>query len=220
MNPDVEVYSFLSNLPEDVLIKIVVQYCHEVDTVCRFSVASPDGRRMTSDPRVMARWVFERQLNGCQSYVNDTVIACARESGCPRRFTYALMHTLLAQYGGDVHAQNDYAIWWAARQGRADVVEMLCARFGADVHALNDRALRTAAQNGCVTVVEMLCARFGADVHAENDFALRAAAQNGRDTVVEMLCDRFGADVHAENDRALRVAAQMDMTPWLSRSRI
>jgi hypothetical protein len=35
-----------------------------------------------------------------------------------------------------------------------------------------------------------------------------------------MLRARFGADVHALNDRALRTAAQMDMTPWLSRSRI
>jgi ankyrin repeat protein len=56
-----------------------------------------------------------------------------------------LVQTLLAS-GADVHAQDDWALRWAAYDGQTETVQTLLAS-GANVHANNGYALRWAAED-------------------------------------------------------------------------
>jgi ankyrin repeat protein len=61
----------------------------------------------------------------------------------------------LIENGADIHADNDYALQWAAGNGHLDVVRYLVEN-GADIHADNDLALRYTAGNGHLDVVRFL----------------------------------------------------------------
>jgi len=84
-----------------------------------------------------------------------------------------------------VHANDDHALRWAARNGHTAIVCYLLAA-GANVHADDDHALRWSAQNGHTAIVRCLLAA-GAKVRAENDAPLRSAAANGHAEVVRIL---------------------------------
>ena len=60
-------------------------------------------------------------------------------------------------HGADVHADSDWALRAASRDGHLAVVEILLAH-GANVHALNDAALREASERGHLAVVQALLA--------------------------------------------------------------
>lgn len=106
--------------------------------------------------------------------------------------------------GADIHAQDDYALQWAASRGHLDVVEYLLAA-GSDIHANEDFALRWAVEHSQTEVVACLLAA-GADPHAEKDSPLRMAAGDGCLPIVECLL-AAGANVHAEDGLALYWAA-------------
>jgi bacterioferritin-associated ferredoxin len=57
--------------------------------------------------------------------------------------------------GANVHADNDYALYWASYKGHTEVVKVLLAA-GANVHANDDGALRWASYNGHTEVVKVL----------------------------------------------------------------
>ena len=109
----------------------------------------------------------------------------------------------LVSEGADIHAGDDQALKWAARNGYLEVVEFLVEN-GADIHAWDDFALEQAACNGHLEVVEFLVS-IGADIHTCEDLALRKAAYNGHLEVVKFLVEN-GADIHAWGNRALRFA--------------
>ena len=70
----------------------------------------------------------------------------------------------LIENGADVHARDDYAIRYSAKNGHIEVVKYLIDN-GADIHACNDFALRYSAANGHLEVVKYLIEN-GADVQA------------------------------------------------------
>ena len=133
-------------------------------------------------------WFFK--LFGAKATIADVVKALHRkkrsdwEGWLLSRNNLPLIKALLAN-GADVHANNDWALRYAALYGYLDVVKFLVAN-GADVHAYDDWALRNAACYGCLAIVKFLVAN-GADVHANNDEALRNAAYNGYLNVVKFL---------------------------------
>ena len=131
----------------------------------------------------------------------STALITAAENGHD-----GVVNLLCANFGADVHAQEDEALSLAAACGHYRVVEILC-KHEADVHACNAHALRMATVFSHYQVVDLLCAQFGANVHAKEDEALSVAAGYGHYRVVEILC-KHGADVHARNDTALRWAAE------------
>jgi ankyrin repeat protein len=57
----------------------------------------------------------------------------------------------MVESGADIHAENDYALRWAASYGHLDVV-MFLVQSGADIHAENDYAFRSSASNGHLDV--------------------------------------------------------------------
>ena len=87
--------------------------------------------------------------------------------------------------GADIHANNNYALSWAAYKGRLEVVQFLLDH-GAYIHAKNDRVIRWAANCGHLEIVQFLLER-GANVRAENDAALRVAADAGQLETVKLL---------------------------------
>ena len=103
--------------------------------------------------------------------------------------------------GIDIHADDDWALRYAAFNGHLEVVQYLIDK-GADIHAYDDYALRYAAINGYLEVVRYLIDN-GANIHARNDDALRCAAFNGHLEVVQYLIDK-GADIHADDDWAFK----------------
>ena len=92
---------------------------------------------------------------------------------------------LLLDRGADVHADDDYALHWAALKGRTETVALLLDR-GANVHAYDDSALRWAVLNGHTDTVALLLDR-GADVRADDDCALHWAAKYGHTDIVALL---------------------------------
>lgn len=66
--------------------------------------------------------------------------------------------------GADVHAQEDWALQWAAERGDEKIVKLLLSA-GADVHAWDDGPLRAACWHDRPEVVKLLLAA-GADVDA------------------------------------------------------
>jgi ankyrin repeat protein len=62
---------------------------------------------------------------------------------------------LALENGANVHANNDYALQRASRNGHKDVVELLL-KNGANVHAYDDYALQLASANGRKDVIELL----------------------------------------------------------------
>ena len=111
----------------------------------------------------------------------------------------------LIENGVDIHANDAYALRWAAQNGHFDVVKLLLDN-GADIHAFCDYALGRAAENGHFDVMKLLLDN-DADIHAGDNLALRSAAQNGHFDVVKLLLDN-GADIHADYDYALSRAAE------------
>jgi ankyrin repeat protein len=109
------------------------------------------------------------------------------------------------RYDGDIHANNDQALYRAAINGHLDVVECLI-KYGADIHASNNRSLINASYYGRLSVVEYLIAH-GADIHANEDSALIYASENGHLDIIKCLISH-GANVHARNDLALRWASE------------
>jgi len=91
----------------------------------------------------------------------------------------------LLKVGTDVHAKNDFALRWTARDGDLEMVKILLQK-GADVHARNDDALHWAIQNDHSEIVKILL-KAGANVHIGNDYALRLAAGNGHTEIVKIL---------------------------------
>ncbi len=91
----------------------------------------------------------------------------------------------LLKLGANIHAYNDHALRWAARNGHSDVVKLLLDR-GADVHAYNDEALRSAADKGHADVVKLLL-EHGADVHIRHDAPFCLANESGHTEVVKIL---------------------------------
>ena len=53
----------------------------------------------------------------------------------------------LVEKGANIHADNDCALQWSAREGNLDVVQFLVEN-GADIHAADDYALKLSAING------------------------------------------------------------------------
>ena len=95
------------------------------------------------------------------------------------------MAKTMIENGANIHAGDDYALRWAAENGRLKVLKFLVER-GANIHARNDYALRWVARNGHLKVVEFLVEK-GANIHAENDCARQWAAMDGFLKVVEFL---------------------------------
>jgi len=106
--------------------------------------------------------------------------------------------------GADVHANYDFALRWAAKNGDYKVVKLLI-KHGANVHANDNSSLRLAAGNGHYKIVKLLL-KHGANVHADNDAALRWAVENEHYKIVKLLL-KAGANVHANDNDALCSAA-------------
>ena len=111
----------------------------------------------------------------------------------------------LIEKGANVHAGDDYALQWCANNGHLNIIKYL-VEYGADIHAVDDAALRFSAINGHLDVIKYLI-ESGANIHAENDAALRHSARNGHSNVVKYLIEK-GADVHADDNYALRYCAK------------
>jgi ankyrin repeat protein len=111
----------------------------------------------------------------------------------------AKIATMLIERGANLNAANnrgESALWWAARSGYEDVVEVL-ARAGADVNKADVEGVAPLSVAANATIATMLIEK-GADVNMANrkgETALSLAAWNGRDDVVEALL-QAGADVN------------------------
>ena len=73
--------------------------------------------------------------------------------------------------GINIHADDDYALIYAAKNGYLEVVRYLIDK-GVNIHADNDWALKYAAGNGHLEVVQYLIDK-GADIHADDDYAFK-----------------------------------------------
>jgi len=61
----------------------------------------------------------------------------------------------LVEQGADIHAEDDFALSWAAQLGHLDIVKYLVSK-GANTHARNDETLRWAELNCHTAIVEYL----------------------------------------------------------------
>ena len=91
----------------------------------------------------------------------------------------------LIEHGANVHAENDYALRWAARAGHFDLVRLLVEK-GANIHAENEYALLWAVENGHFEIVRFLI-EHGADISTYNNKALRIAKEFGRTEIYNYL---------------------------------
>ena len=101
------------------------------------------------------------------------------------------MVRVLLKAGADVHADDDYALRWAAEKGHTQTVQILLAN-GANIHAKDDSPLGWAAYYGHVEIVKVLLSA-GADVHAMDNRALRVATRHGEFEFVKVLAKHIFA---------------------------
>ena len=83
--------------------------------------------------------------------------------------------------GADIHAQEDFALRWAALEGRSEVVRFLLDN-GADIHSQDDGALFLAAEKGHSDIAMLLIAR-GADL----EVGIEAAKERADPWMLELL---------------------------------
>ena len=100
---------------------------------------------------------------------------------------------MVSECSADIHAENDYAVGWAALNGHLKVVRYLVSQ-GADIHAADDYAVQMASRYGHLEVVQYLVSKCLADIHAEDDEAVQVASQNGYLDVVRYLVSQ-GASI-------------------------
>ena len=91
----------------------------------------------------------------------------------------------LIEHGADVHAENDYALRWAAREGHFDLVKFL-VESGANIHAENDYALLWAIENDHFDIVRYLVDH-GADIYTYEKKPLRIAKELAHKEIYEYL---------------------------------
>ena len=123
------------------------------------------------------------------------------------QYGYIEVVKLLLEKGANIHADDDYALRWSARNEHIEVVKLLLEK-GANIHADNDYALRWSAKNGHIEVVKLLLEK-GANIHADDDYALRLSACYGQIEVVKYLLEK-GANIRAQDDDALRYSAKYE----------
>ena len=140
---------------------------------------------------------FKKQYELLKKYKGDDLLYKSAEQGETSLVKYAIKN------GASVHAQQDYALRWAAAKGHLDVVKYLVEQ-GANIHARNDYPLRFASEAGHLEIVRFLVEK-GANIHAEDDQSLIWASRNGHLQVVHYLAEN-GADIHALGDSALSMA--------------
>jgi hypothetical protein len=150
-------------------------------------VTLPEDAQIYKDPELPEKWKADKVILGPREKITLEVIK------------------RLVKKGANIHADNNYALQWAAESGHLDVVKFFVEK-GADIYAENDLALIRAAEGGHLDVVKFLVEK-GADIHADNNYALQWAAKNGHLEVVTFLVNN-GANIHADNDLALRWAAE------------
>ena len=109
----------------------------------------------------------------------------------------------LIKKGADIHADNDFALGWCAKNNYLDLVKLL-VEYGANINADNDYSLRLGAENGNLDIVKFLV-ESGANIHANDDDALISCVCNGYLNVVEYLV-ACGADIHARDDSVIRLS--------------
>lgn len=71
-----------------------------------------------------------------------------------RPITLGVIKELVAE-GVDIHAGNDYAILWSAKDNHIEILKYLSEQ-GADIHVWNDFALLLSEENGHEEVVKYL----------------------------------------------------------------
>jgi len=130
-------------------------------------VTLPKGARVYENPGKPRKWKANKVILGRR-----------------RKITTKVLEELIDE-GANIHADNDYALRWAALNGHLDIMKFLVEK-GANMHAYNDYALRVAAKNGHLDIVKYLVSA-SANIHAGDDYALRLAADNGHTKVVRYL---------------------------------
>jgi len=113
--------------------------------------------------------------------------------------------------GADIHAYNDWVLYWAAVNNHLQVLQYLVS-IGANIHSDNDSALKTAAQNGHLHMVQYLVS-VGANIHVLNEAVLRTAAENGHLKIVQFLVNpRIDSTVNPTNSRSALVNPTVNPT--------
>jgi len=107
----------------------------------------------------------------------------------------------------DPSADDNYAIRYAAENGRSEVVRLLLQDGRVDPSADDNYAIRNAARNSNTEVVRLLLQDGRADPSAENNNVIIWAAGSGREGVVKMLLQDGRADPTSNNNYAIRFAA-------------
>lgn len=92
---------------------------------------------------------------------------------------------LLIVHKGNIHAQEDAPLRWAAEAGHLDFVKYLVEE-GANIHAAADEPLFLAAKEGHLDVVKFLVEK-GANIHTLDYIPLRWAAARGHLEVAAFL---------------------------------
>lgn len=105
---------------------------------------------------------------------------------------------LLLKKGADIHADQDAAVEWAAREGRISVLEHLVEKHDADVQGRDNAPLIAAIagthqKSGQLKTVRYLVEQ-GADVQAQDNLALLLAVEHQEDAIATFLLEQ-GADL-------------------------
>ena len=99
------------------------------------------------------------------------------------------------------HAENDFALRWAAFKGHTETVKLLLDR-GANIHSLDDLTLHNAGQNALGPPSGRPQAALRPGAKTSQDEPRRAKTHT---ETMKLLLDR-GADIHGRNDSVLRSA--------------
>jgi len=149
-------------------------------------VTIPKGEPVYENPGSPKKWKAKRVILGPR-----------------RRIDFQVIKELVRE-GANIHADDDFPLQWAAKNGYLNIVEFLMSK-GANIYARNDKALRLAAAAGHLGVLKHLINK-GVNIHTVDNCVLLWAAGNGHLNIVKFLAEK-GMDIHVDDDEALEWAA-------------
>ena len=191
-----------SNLPEPALIVVLKNFkLTDLDEAKLFDQAINQlSDQVKQIPEIKELIEIRQFLRKFQDNMERTLFEAAKKGNLK-------VVKYLIDQGVDPTTDDNYAIIWASKNGRTEVVKLLLAIPEVDPTAKHNYAIKWASVNGRTEVVKLLLADQRVNPTAGDNYAIKWASAKGRTKVVKLLLAIPEVDPTANDNFATRWAS-------------